>query len=140
MAHQTEDDSQMAIHAIKHGVLVDWALQPPMLQILRPIEVLITTIHKVFPPKFGVPGHAYFAKWTPITHAEVSLSPAMGNRVDDEKLKKAIKKLRFFLHPDKLPHEFNSEQLYICKMAWDITSDAFEEHKKKEEDLGWMRG
>jgi hypothetical protein len=140
MAHQTDDDSQMTIHAIKHGILVEWALQPPTLQALRPIEVLMTTIHKVFPPKFGVPGHAHFAKWKPITPSEVSQGQAMGNRVDDEKLKKAIKKLRFFLHPDKLPHEFNSEQLYICKMLWDITSDASEEHKKKEEDLGWIRG
>jgi hypothetical protein len=84
MAHQTDDDSQMTIHAIKHGVLVEWALQPPTLQALRPIEVLMTTVHKVFPPKFGVPGHAHFAKWKPITPAEVSQGPAMGNRVDDE--------------------------------------------------------
>jgi hypothetical protein len=110
------------------------------MQVLRPIEVLMTCIHTVFPPKFGVPGHAYFQKWTPITHEEVSLGPANGNGPDDDKLKKAIKKLRFFLHPDKLPHEFNTEQTFICKMLWDITSDAWEEHKKKEEDLGWIRG
>lgn len=140
MAHQTDDNSQMAIHSIKHGVLVKWALQPPMLQVLRSIEDLITSIHTVFPPQFNIPAHDYFSKWSPITHEEVNMGPAMGKRPDDEKLKKAIKKLRFFLHPDKLPRDLNKEQTFVCKMLWDITSDAWEDHKKKEEDLGWIRG
>jgi len=131
MAAQTDDDSQLSIHHIKHGVLVQWALQPPNLQILRPIEVLISSVHTVFPPKFGVPGHEYFGKWTPVTPAEVNAG--------DEKIKKAVKKLRFFLHPDKLPRDLNTEQRFMCKMLWDITSDAYDEHKKKEEDLSWIK-
>lgn len=140
MAHQKADDGQLAIANIKHGVLVEWALQPPMLQTLRPIEILITTIHSVFPPKFGCTGHDYFAKWSAVTLDEVTHGASMGNRADDEKLKKAIRKLRFFLHPDKLPRDLSAEQTFMCKMLWDITSDAWEEHKKKEEDLGWIRG
>ena len=136
MANQTEDDGQKTIGTIKHGVLVEWALQPPTLQTLRPIEILITTIHGVFPPKFGCPGHEYFGKWSPVKIEEVTDS----NRPDDEKLKKTIRKLRFFLHPDKLPRDLSPEQSFMCKMLWDITSDAWEEHKKKEEDLGWIRG
>lgn len=137
MANQTDDDQ---MHGIKHGVLTQWALQPPMLQVLRPIEGLLTTIHTVFPPQFNIPSHQYFAKWKPITNGDVSLGAAMGNRPDDEKLKKAVKKLRFFLHPDKLPRDFNKEQTFVCKMLWDITSDSWEDHKKKEEDLSWIRG
>jgi hypothetical protein len=137
MAHQSDDDSQMTLHAIKHGVLVHWALQPPTLQMLRPIEMLITSIHTVFPPKFGVPGHEHFTKWSAVTIEEVCQGPG---RPDDEKLKKVVRKLRFFLHPDKLPRDFSKEQEYMCKMLWDITSDAWEEHKRKEEELGWIRG
>lgn len=137
MANQTDDGGQASIQHIKHGILVEWALLPPMMQILRPIDTLITTIHTVFPPKLNCPGHEYFSKWTPITRDEIFSSPG---RPDDEKLKKCIRKLRFFLHPDKLPRDFTPEQVFICKMLWDITSDAWEEHKKKEEDLGWIRG
>jgi hypothetical protein len=54
-------------------------------------------------------------------------------------LKKAVKKLRFFLHPDKLPKDLNEEQTFMCKMLWDIANDAWEEHNKRKEELDWMR-
>lgn len=58
--------------------------------------------------------------------------------VDENKLAKAVKKLRFFLHPDKLPRDLNEEQLFVCKMLWDVTSDAWEEYEKRKEDLDWL--
>jgi hypothetical protein len=134
MAQQSDDGA--AIWNIKHGILIQWALLPPMMQVLRPIEDLLTTIHRVFPPQFGVPGHEYFTKWTSITQDEITVS----NRLDDAKLKKTMRRLRFFLHPDKLPRDLNKEQIFMCKMLWDIISDAEAEHKKKEEELGWIRG
>jgi hypothetical protein len=135
MASQTVDGAQRSLQLIKHGILVEWALQPPAMQILRPIEVLITTVHTVFPPKYGVPGHDHFNKWTVVTLPEV----LSGTQPDCEKLSKVVRKLRFILHPDKLPREFDEGQIYMCKMLWDIVSDAFEDHKKKEEELSWMR-
>ena len=138
MAQQSDDGA--AIWNIKHGILIQWALLPPMLQVLRPIEDLLTSVHTVYPPKFGVPGHEYFTKWTAITYDEISQGPALGNRPDDAKLKKALRKLRFFLHPDKLPRDLTKEQTFMCKMLWDVISDAEAEHKKKEEELGWIRG
>ena len=134
MANQNEDDGAL-VRSIKHGVLVEWALQPPTLQTLRPVELLITSIHTVFPPKFGCPGHEYFTKWKAIGLEDVK----EGHVTDMEKLKKAVRKIRFFLHPDKLPRDLSSEQSFMCKMLWDITSDAWEEHQKKEEELGWMK-
>ena len=140
MANQSESDGstqQSSETIIKHGILVHWALQPPMLQTLKPIEVLLTTIHSVFPPSFGVAGHDHFNKWTPVKSDD--LQGAGSARVDDDKMKKIVRKLRFLLHPDKLPRDFNPDQAFMCKLLWDITSDAVEEHKKKEEDLGWIR-
>jgi len=108
---------------------------PPNMQILRPIEMLVSSIHTVFPPRFGVAGHEHFSKWKVVTMPEVM----SGAQPDDEKLKKVVKKLRFLLHPDKLPRDLSEEQKYMCRMLWDITHDAFEDHKKKEEELGWMK-
>ena len=137
MAAQDDDNGQAAITAIKHKILVHWALQPPLLQMLRPIDVLVSTIHNVFPPAFGVPGHEYFTKWKAV-HREALLGP--GLRPDEEKLKKSVRKLRFFLHPDKLPRDLNEEQQFMCKMLWDVTSDAWEEFEKHKEELDWIRG
>jgi len=130
-----ESQTKTQLQTIKHGVLVEWALQPPAMQILRPIESLVTSIHTVFPPKFGVAGHEHFSKWKVVAMPEVM----SGAQPDDEKLKKVVKKLRFLLHPDKLPRDFSEEQQFMCRMLWDITHDAFEDHKKKEEELGWMK-
>ena len=102
---------------------------------LRPIDALLTTIHSVFPPALGVPGHVYFQKWTPIQRNEMLGASGLP---DDEKLKKSVRKLRFFLHPDKLPSDLNEDQKFMTKMLWDVTSDAWEEHQKRKEDLGWV--
>mmetsp|Transcript_20118 Transcript_20118/g.43366 ORF Transcript_20118/g.43366 Transcript_20118/m.43366 type:complete len:867 (+) Transcript_20118:263-2863(+) len=135
-AKMAEEDEGNKNQKIKHSLLVQWALQPPMMQALKPIEMLITSVHSVFPPSFGVVGHEYFRKWKAVQMEDIA--PA-GQRVDDDKLNKAVRKLRFFLHPDKLPKDLTSDQSFLIKLLWDITNDAFEEHKKREEDLGWIR-
>merc|ERR1712157_557549 len=135
MANQTDDDGQAAITKIKHSILIQWALQPPQLQMLRPIAALVTTIHTVFPPALGVSAHDYFTKWKPITREDVA---GVNGLPEEAKLKKAVRKIRFFLHPDKLPHDLDEEQKFMVKMLWDVTSDAWEEHQKHKEDLDWV--
>ena len=135
MASQSEDDGQAAITKIKHSILIQWALQPPQLQCLRPIAALVTTIHAVFPPALGVSGHEYFKKWKPITREDL----AGANGLPEEaKLKKSVRKIRFFLHPDKLPHDLDEEQKFTVKMLWDITNDSWEEYQKHKDDLDWV--
>lgn len=136
MANQTEDDGQAAITKLKHDILIQWALQPPQMQMLRSVDVLISTIHNVFPPALGVPAHAYFTKWKTVTRESVLSDVGI---IDEDKLKKAVRKLRFFLHPDKLPKDLNSEQQFMVKMLWDITNDAWEEFEKSKEDLDWIK-
>lgn len=134
-----EDDGQAAITALKRNILLNWALQPPSFNALKPIHFLVTSIHGVFPPAFNVKGHAYFAKWKPFSESDLQISAAMGNNPDEEKLKKAVRKIRFFLHPDKLPKDLDEHQQFMCKMLWDVTSDAWEEHIKKNEELDWIQ-
>jgi len=131
----TASSGEEKITEIKRNVLVNWALQPPQLQTLRQIPQLLSTIHNVFPPAFGIVEHEYFKKWKPI--AQQDLVP-IGAAPDKEKLKKAVRKLRFFLHPDKLPNDLDEEQTFISKMLWDISSDAWEEFQKHESDLDWV--
>ncbi len=60
---------------------------------------------------------------------------------EEEKLAKAVRKIRFFLHPDKLPKDLNAEQQSIMvKMLWNITTgDASEEFEKSKEELDWIK-
>lgn len=102
---------------------------------LRPIAALVTTIHAIFPPALGVPAHDYFKKWKPITREDVA---GATGQPDDAKLKKSVRKIRFFLHPDKLPKDLDEEQSFTVKMLWDITSDAWAEYEKNKEDLDWV--
>ncbi|VEU44208.1 unnamed protein product [Pseudo-nitzschia multistriata] len=113
---------------LKRSVLVTWGLQPPAMQVLKPVSQLICSIHTVFPPAFGMAAHEYFRGWKPVAASEV----------EEPKLKKTVRKIRFFLHPDKLPHDLTEEQQFLCKLLWDVINDAFEEHKKSKEDLDWM--
>mmetsp|Transcript_3347 Transcript_3347/g.5109 ORF Transcript_3347/g.5109 Transcript_3347/m.5109 type:complete len:696 (-) Transcript_3347:79-2166(-) len=137
MAEESGQGGEEKITAIKRNILVHWALQPPTLQHLRPITDLITNIHSVFPPAFGVNGHEYFKKWKALSKED--LTPVGAGSADDEKLKKTVRKLRFFLHPDKLPRDLDEEQAFTCKMLWDISSDAWEEYKKRHEELDWIQ-
>ena len=126
---------------IKRSILIHWALRPPQLNMLKPIDQLITTIHTCFPPAFNVQSHDYFKKWKPISPNDIVLNKSvMGNSPDEEKLKKAVRKIRFFLHPDRLPKDLNPDQQFMCKMLWDVTSDAWEDHTKQKEELDWIRG
>ena len=134
MANGGDIDGQATIAHVKRNILIHWALQPPMLQSLRPIHLLLSSVHTVFPPAFGVPGHAYFGKWKAVTAADLG-----GANPDEEKLKKAVRQLRFFLHPDKLPKDLSEEQTFMCKMLWDVANDSWEEHHKKKEDLDWIK-
>lgn len=136
MASQQTNNGQASTTKLKHGILLQWALQPPQMQTLRSIDVLITTIHSVFPPAFGVPGHSYFQRWKPLQRSDIVGASGLP---DDEKLKKSVRKIRFFLHPDKLPHDLTEDQKFMTKMLWDVTSDAWEEHEKKKEDMSWVR-
>jgi len=125
MVDQKGDDDPV----IKRNILIHWALQPPAMQTLRPIGALITTIHSIFPPAFGVASHTYFSKWIPVSLQDVG---------SDDGVKKAVKKLRFFLHPDKLPNNLDKDQQFICKMLWDVANDAFHEFEKKQDELDWI--
>mmetsp|Transcript_425 Transcript_425/g.607 ORF Transcript_425/g.607 Transcript_425/m.607 type:complete len:695 (-) Transcript_425:1931-4015(-) len=137
MAAEKGQGDEEKITAVKQNILVHWALQPPALQHLRPITDLITNIHSVFPPAFGVAGHDYFKKWKAL--AKEDLTPVGSASPDQEKLKKAVRKLRFFLHPDKLPRDLDEEQTFTCKMLWDISADAWEEFKKRHDELDWIQ-
>jgi hypothetical protein len=136
MAQQAQQEEQSSSTTeLKRNILLHWALQPPANQILRTIDQLLCNIHTVYPPAFGVAAHAYFKGWQALKRIDICTA---SGALDDDRLKKAVRKLRFFLHPDKLPRDLTEEQLFMCKLLWDVTNDSFEDYKKSAEDLDWV--
>eukprot|EP00548_Thalassiothrix_antarctica_P011049 CAMPEP_0194163140 /NCGR_PEP_ID=MMETSP0152-20130528/79878_1 /TAXON_ID=1049557 /ORGANISM="Thalassiothrix antarctica, Strain L6-D1" /LENGTH=608 /DNA_ID=CAMNT_0038873101 /DNA_START=523 /DNA_END=2347 /DNA_ORIENTATION=+ len=131
---QSVEIQKVSIIDLKHNILRNWALRPPQMQYLRSTEQLLCNIHTVYPPAFGVSSHPYFAKWTIIHSADLSNKQS---GLEEEKLKKAVRKVRLFLHPDRLPHDLDEEQQFVCKLLWDVTSDSWDEFQKVAEDLDW---
>lgn len=113
-----------SIDELKKQMLTQWALLPPSHQTLRPLFQLITTMHQNFPPAYGLTHHDYFQKWKPFSQG--SLTPD----VDVVVLKKAVRKTRVFLHPDKRPKNIDEHLEFLFKMLWDIISDAWEATSK----------
>lgn len=130
---QTEDDSSSTTD-LKRKIIVGWGLRPD-LQGLKPINELLRTIQTVFPPANDLPFHSYFDGWTPIYDAEMLDS---SGTIDEKMLIKVVRKLRFFLHPDKLPRDLTDEQQFVCKLLWDMINDSWAEYEKASEELDWM--
>lgn len=129
-----EDPPSLDTSEVKKQILIQWGLQPPSYQILKRVDQLVVSIQTVFPPFGGVPAHTYFDGWQVLSpndflcYGEDSLLPTL----DTDKLKKAVRKIRFFLHPDKLPRDMTEGQIYVCKLLWDVTNDALEEFKNSQ--------
>ncbi len=127
-------NSDFSESELKRNVLVQWGLVPPNMQVLKPVDELLCSIHGVFPPSFGVASHEYFSGWKAIDRSELVTNGIL----DETKLKKSVRRVRFFLHPDKLPHDLSEDQGFLCKLLWDVINDAFEEYKRSKEDLDWL--
>lgn len=141
---QKQQDEQTIISNIKRNILIAWALIPPQYNTLKPIDQLLLSIHTVFPPFSNVKGHAYFHRWKVISRDELFITSnnnIMNGNVhvpDETKLKRVQRKLRVFLHPDRLPKDFDNMQTFVCKMLWDVSNDALEEFMKNKDDLDWI--
>lgn len=108
----------VTIADLKTKILTQWALQPPAFQSLKLINELLETVACTFPPAFGIEEHSYFLKW-------IVISPAALRSGEKEPIKRAVRKMKFFLHPDKLPKDLSEQQTFLCKMLWDIVADAW---------------
>lgn len=96
---------------------VNWGKQPPHYATSRPLIELLSTVDITFPL---VEQHDHFcAKYHPFSPAALSTG---GNDV----LKRAVRKMRFFLHPDRLPKDFNEQQTLLCRTLWDTISDSWD--------------
>mmetsp|Transcript_2905 Transcript_2905/g.4143 ORF Transcript_2905/g.4143 Transcript_2905/m.4143 type:complete len:134 (-) Transcript_2905:169-570(-) len=104
---------------VKNQILTSRAFSRPEYTFLRPIKYLLGTVHQTFLTSFGIEPHEYFHKWKPFS------LDALSSR-QEAVLKRAVRKMKVFLHPDRLPKDLTEKQTLLCKILWDVTADAWE--------------
>jgi hypothetical protein len=96
-----------------------WAKQPPAFTTTKPLAELLGTIAITFSL---VDRHEHFeSKFHPFSREALSSG---GNDV----LKRAVRKMRFFFHPDRLPRDLNDQQALLCRTLWDTISEAWDSY------------
>ena len=93
-----------------------WSKKSSANQPLLPLPELLATIHTTFGL---VDTHPYWAKFHPLARDAL-----MGG--DANVLKKAVRKIRLLLHPDKLPSDLNQMQQCLCRDLWDVVAQAWD--------------
>lgn len=102
-------------------VIQRWSHQPSDYKRYHSLQHLLVTVPDIFPPTNSkVETHEYFAKWKTLD------SGAFEDVSEDELnelLKRAVRKSKFFLHPDKLPKDLTDNQTLLFKTIWDVLQD-----------------
>lgn len=99
-------------------VLRHWSHEPPRYKSFRPLQDLLVTVPQTFPPANAkVEEHEYFAKWKAFD--KEAFADESGDELK-ELLKRAVRKAKFFLHPDKLPKDLTDDQTLLFKTIWEV--------------------
>ncbi|KAL7516970.1 hypothetical protein ACHAWX_001936 [Stephanocyclus meneghinianus] len=103
-------------------VIQQWSHQAPSYKKLKPLEDLLVDMPTLFPPTNSfVESHDYFDKWK-----KISVDAFRGEKGDElkELLRRASKKSKLFLHPDKLPNDFTDSQHSLFKAVWNVIQES----------------
>jgi len=111
-------DTDLDTASLKKQILVGWALIPPQYQTVKSLPELLGTIDMVFPD------HGYFEKWKTLSLEALAEG-------EYAVIKRANRKIKFLLHPDKLPRDLSAQQLFVSELLWAILADAWESWEKK---------
>mmetsp|Transcript_5684 Transcript_5684/g.11685 ORF Transcript_5684/g.11685 Transcript_5684/m.11685 type:complete len:740 (-) Transcript_5684:174-2393(-) len=107
------DDSSLPVD---QQILRKWAKKPPDYDELHSLAHLLCTVPNTFPPNISViEPHEYFDKWKPF-----SMDAFGDDDGQEDVVNRAVRKAKFFLHPDKLPKDLTDNQSTLFKTLWDV--------------------
>jgi len=95
-----------------------WSHKKPDYKTSNSLQHLLVTLPQTFPPRNDmVEDHEYFAKWKKL---DKECFTDMGGDELKSLLQRALRKAKFFLHPDKLPKDLTENQSLLFKTIWDV--------------------
>lgn len=116
---QTRQTIALSAPQLSQAIETRWAKQPPTFHAIKPLPELLATIGTTF---LLVKRHEHFEKkFHPFSREALVTG---GHDV----LKRAVRKMRFFLHPDRLPRDFSEKQTLLCQNLWNIISEAWDSY------------
>jgi hypothetical protein len=99
-----------------------WSHEGPSYKKLKPLEVLLVDVPNLFPPTNSfVESHEYYFKWKEFS--EDAFSGESGDELK-ELLRRASRKSKLFLHPDKLPSDLTENQDLLFKSVWNVIMES----------------
>jgi hypothetical protein len=99
-----------------------WSHEGPSYKKLKPLEVLLVDVPNLFPPTNSfVESHEYYFKWKEFS--EDAFSGESGDELK-ELLRRASRKSKLFLHPDKLPSDLTENQDLLFKSIWNVIMES----------------
>ena len=99
-----------------------WSRKAPDYTKLKPMEDILVGVPELFPPNNPfVESHEHFFKWK-----EFSADAFIGESGDELKalLKRASRKSKLFMHPDKIPNDCTPSQETLFKSMWEILQES----------------
>jgi len=101
-------------------VIKRWSHEPPNFKSLNPLQDLLVNMPTIFPPhNIKVEPHEYFQKWNDLSREAFTGDDDEVNAV----LKRAVRRSKLFLHPDKLPQDLTENQTFLFKTIWDVMQE-----------------
>ena len=101
-------------------VIQRWSHQPPDYKKLNSMQNLLVNMPNLFPPKnTAVEAHEYFGKWKCLSREAFTGEGEELNCL----LKRAARRSKLFLHPDRLPKDLTKSQVILFKRIWDIIQE-----------------
>jgi len=99
-----------------------WSREAPGYTKMKPLEDLLVSVPELFPPtNLFVESHEHFFKWKAFSY-----DAFIGESGDELKalLKRASRKSKLFLHPDKIPTDLTPCQETLFKSMWEILQES----------------
>eukprot|EP00984_Skeletonema_dohrnii_P029895 scaffold20854_cov126-Skeletonema_dohrnii-CCMP3373.AAC.4 len=101
-------------------VIQRWSHQPPKYKKLNSMQDLLVNMPMLFPPtNHAVEAHEYFQKWKCLSREAFTGEGEELNSL----LKRAARRSKLFLHPDKLPKDLTKSQTILFQAIWDVVQE-----------------
>lgn len=116
-------------HSGEHDSVHEWAYNSSDASSLRPLAELLITVMDTFPPNNKkVEPHAYFSTWRPLAEDAFDECGNQFQNFVDTLLKRSLKKMKMFLHPDSVPADLTDRQSALFRKLRGV-------FKKSEQEL-----
>ena len=115
-AHESSQDLTLV------EIIQCWSHKAPDYKKMNDLQDLLCTVRSILPPiNTKVEPHDYFSK-VPV-FSKQAFGCISGDEELNELLKRAMRRMKFFVHPDNLPTDLTESQTVLFGAMWDVIQE-----------------